>query len=620
MNGAANNGAANANDDVLEKGFQLAYFIVPDRPIAIQILGDAASKLAAQRTREQKRAYWRDKHLKRKVTRTIRQDADLLQWLIYFAAEKHEAQQEQNGQVTTEDMVIRYIKHLVQITTSMSSFYVNVGLQRLLHNYSTSETSGLYEWVTDLFPGGEEYRRVKGALMSRLQARFGGLLSTCPTERGELRFKPYSNQKELAELVGQCLSRFTPWSTTQACWVPVVSTASLWSPTQFLEAKLGKNNCDLIEAHRSHAFIHPSCFEGLIRQLAFFSPSQRLNIPQFFLSTNGEDQGESGSRGAPPSLTNQERQDITTRLETERKRRGQIVPATLRIVVDGVERVRLHLFQQNRSQCELPLDAKLIEIWSEDHEGDILLATHWIDHTDAHIPAAIKARVDFGAVQLVLKITPGSTSTLLVLERQAASPWIFWKTFFRLPRLQQRYALVTGLAVLLSLGVTAASYRVALIKQRATVIAINEELSREKAAHLALQQSMLNSDVESIHAYRLIDDNLRTRESQETPETVVTISPRIALISLELPVGSRAQNRYRARLQSLRRHETIMEQNYLKTASTQGQFFVTVLLPSSLLQADEYYVITLDEIREGGQLLDSRSFTFRAENKQSGLR
>ena len=122
----------NHTEDLLEKGFQLAYFIVRNRAEAIQILSNAMSKLGVQRSREKKRAYWRHKNLKRKITRIVRDDRDALQWLIYFESEQYEKQQEQAGVQTTRDMIVRYIKHLTQMTTAMSSFYVHVGLHRVL--------------------------------------------------------------------------------------------------------------------------------------------------------------------------------------------------------------------------------------------------------------------------------------------------------------------------------------------------------------------------------------------------------------------------------------------------------------------------------------------------------
>ena len=50
-------------------------------------------------------------------------------------------------------MVVRYIKHLVQITTGASSFHVNIGLNRLLRSYSTPEVQQFYELITERYPG-----------------------------------------------------------------------------------------------------------------------------------------------------------------------------------------------------------------------------------------------------------------------------------------------------------------------------------------------------------------------------------------------------------------------------------------------------------------------------------
>jgi hypothetical protein len=118
--------------------FQLAYFIFPDHATAIGILVRALDKLRIQSRREMKRLYWRDKHAERPLRRIARSDLDMLQWLIMLEAEKDERTQERAGNASLRNMAIRYIKHLVQITTPYSSFYVNVGLTRLLYNYSTA--------------------------------------------------------------------------------------------------------------------------------------------------------------------------------------------------------------------------------------------------------------------------------------------------------------------------------------------------------------------------------------------------------------------------------------------------------------------------------------------------
>src|SRR5215471_3380035 len=91
------------DSDLLGKAFQLAFFIIPDRTIALEILGTALTKLRVQRSREKKRVYWRDKYLKRKITRISRNEGDTLQWLIYFEAEDCEKRQERAGEQTTRD-------------------------------------------------------------------------------------------------------------------------------------------------------------------------------------------------------------------------------------------------------------------------------------------------------------------------------------------------------------------------------------------------------------------------------------------------------------------------------------------------------------------------------------
>jgi hypothetical protein len=102
-----------------------------------------------------KRLYWRDKHTERPIRRVARGDVDILQWLIMFEAEQDERAQERAGAVSGLGMTVRYIKHLVQITTALSSFYVNIGLTRILHNYSTSEAQRVYELLTSRYLGNE---------------------------------------------------------------------------------------------------------------------------------------------------------------------------------------------------------------------------------------------------------------------------------------------------------------------------------------------------------------------------------------------------------------------------------------------------------------------------------
>src|SRR5579863_4196969 len=178
-----------------EHAFQLAFFIIPDRATAFEVTGRAIEKLGSQRSRERRRIYWRGRNKKVRIRRISRPDEDTLQWLIYLESEAYEKKQEQCDDVTEIEMVIRYVKHLVQLTTGASSFYVNVGLNRLLRSYSTPEVQQIYEYTTEHYPASEEYRKVKGRLMNALIARFDRFLRVQTSEYRELRFEPHQDQK-----------------------------------------------------------------------------------------------------------------------------------------------------------------------------------------------------------------------------------------------------------------------------------------------------------------------------------------------------------------------------------------------------------------------------------------
>ena len=333
----------NDDQDVLEKGFKLAHFIMSDRSTALQILSDAISKLGLQRSRERKRAYWRYKNLQSRITRIIREDGDALQWLIYVESEKYEKGQEEERaeQLTTRDMIVRYIKHLVQATTARSCFYVNIGLQRLLRNYTTTETQQVYEWVTEHFAWTQEYRYAKGTLMNKLQARFDTLLKTYRTGQGEVKFEVLDEQQNWADLVTECLRKFLPWSAAKACWVPALLESENWTPKRWLEKLLGKKSLDKIETHYCHAFIDPVCFGMLVQHCGVDSPARRLAIPKFFFQDNNDDQGPLKNRRAEiPDLTARERQTLEVRLEQEAMRRQSVVPQNVMIVVEGKEYLR----------------------------------------------------------------------------------------------------------------------------------------------------------------------------------------------------------------------------------------------------------------------------------------
>lgn len=297
--------------DLLERGFQLAHLLLADRQKALSILSRALYKLDARHLQEKKRAYWRDKYLKRWITSITRNDADILQWLILFESDSDEKEDEACGEPSTRDMIVRYIKHLVRLTTPMSSFNVNVGVSRLLHNYTGVETQRMYELLTERYVGTDQYRRSKNLLREKLELRFGRFIRSVKTPRGELRFEPAEDQQGWSPLVRECLLAFTPWSTAGAC--SVLPSHDLHpEPTLrgVSETGCGKEEYDRIESNRCHVFIEPLCYSRLTAHLGFRPPDQALALPHFFLDGSVDREDKSQAPSPPAPLAPEERKTL----------------------------------------------------------------------------------------------------------------------------------------------------------------------------------------------------------------------------------------------------------------------------------------------------------------------
>ena len=98
---------------------------------------------------------------------------------------------------------------------------MTLGLCRLLYNYSTSDTSDIYNLVLqdpERIRDDYYYRSRKKRLMEAIKDRFGDLVRTQRGRHREERFLPQADSQKYASLVKECLTRFTPWRS--ACVLP----------------------------------------------------------------------------------------------------------------------------------------------------------------------------------------------------------------------------------------------------------------------------------------------------------------------------------------------------------------------------------------------------------------
>ncbi len=397
-----------AHEELLELAFQLAYFIHRDKAVALLIATAALEKLDAADSRQDKRRYYNPSGQRRKVSLP---ELLLLQRLVYAESEPHEKRKEQ----TTPNqamMVKHFIKHLVKITSRRNSFHVTLGLARLLHDYTATETAELYNLVRQdpaRLPEDGYYRSRKAVLMAELKDRFGQLLGVERLARGQERFQPQTDSRHFAQLVRECLHAFMPWQTR--CGVP-----ERFDPaTEELDALAFRGN-DPDEGHqaevnRYHAVLHPLCFARLVLALGYDAPETRLLIPQFLLASATQDDDGDGS-GTSASLSEEDRNSVRRYLSSQTGRRQASTAGLLQFVVDGELLGTLDPQQTSETRFAVSSSAEFIEIHTPDGTGDLLLAVQ---------PLALDAHGDLAEQQLEFELADGRGVRLSVTPTHDAN-------------------------------------------------------------------------------------------------------------------------------------------------------------------------------------------------------
>ena len=280
-------------------------------------------------------------------------------------------------------MTVRFIKYIVKATSRRNSFYVTLGVSRLLHKYSTNETMDLFslvvqdpERVRDDF----YYRSRKKRLMEECLERFGNLLRVIRGYRGEQRFEEVKNPGSLIELVIACLKQFTPWNTRCVVQEPPDPYATTIPGLCFEGDDPDEEH--VIEINRIHSIIHPDCFHRLTDSLSLGTPNESLSIPQFsFMSTPSDDDGCSSSvdRTKPPDLDTKDFQEVRSYLAERSTQRRQAQWGALAVKIDGRERARLDPALTGEVRLDAGNDTEMIEVYAE---NGVLLAAYLIQDPD----------------------------------------------------------------------------------------------------------------------------------------------------------------------------------------------------------------------------------------------
>ena len=381
-------------DELPNRAFQLAYFLHRERKTAVEIATRALNKLQLAATAQGKRLYYRltgRPDARKSRSKVSLGEPHLLQRLVYVESEQYERLKEAaaegpqtNGAIAARqsDLVVFFIKHLVRITTKRNSFYVTLGLSRLLYNYSTAETMDLYNLVIqdpERVHDDYYYRSRKGLLLKELKERFGELVEVAKGARGEQRWRAGTDSSRHAPLVHECLRWFTPWATP--CAVPETFDPLNDTIDQLTFQGRFPDEEHEVEVNRIHAALHPECFARLAAANRLERPEEKLELPHFFL-TDDADVNDDTSR-TPPNLAEDELRIINDLLAQEATRRKAASAGFLRVLVDGNQRAQIAAERSASTQFTVDDEAEVIEVFGQDQKGPLLLAVHLLNFNSA---------------------------------------------------------------------------------------------------------------------------------------------------------------------------------------------------------------------------------------------
>jgi hypothetical protein len=406
----------------LIRAFRLAYFIHRDKQRALLIAAAALSKLEVAAAAQDKRLYYTPagrlpsdgERSHRPRTKVAMSEFHLLQRLVYVESEAYEKREESvahDACIDEEDMIIRFIKHLVRITTRRNSFYVALGLARLLYQYTTNETAEIYDLViqdSERFKDDHYYRSRKRRLLQELSERFGNLIRIAKSKSGEERFESDDHSRARLPLVSSCLDQFTPWNTP----CPLPERPDLGAD-EILALRFDGEDPDQehpVEVRRMHALIHPTCYSRLVAALGFDSTDLKLAVPRFSLAkSNGGSAGRPGDRTKPPVLTDEEMTLVGAELADNARRRKASSARLLAIRVDGVQIATIDLNRETSASFNVDDNAELIEVLTRDSRGDLLLASHLLSFDEDSGPASTTLSIQLeGGQKVTFKISPAN--------------------------------------------------------------------------------------------------------------------------------------------------------------------------------------------------------------------
>jgi hypothetical protein len=412
--------------------FELAYCIHINKEIAFFVAEDALDELPLllgyqdknRRPSEYLSGFWKWGERTRPIRKTVRlTEQQMLQWLVYKQSEQWERQTERGNELylpTQEDMIVRYLEHLVFSTLRRGSFYVTLAVGQLLHQFDRRETRLFYDILTQ-----SDSSRMKDMgyigkqrleLLGRICQRFPRVIQTTKIPGGEKQFVMQPTTQSVISLVQECLRRFTPWETSCV----ITQGFDVTDIPEFYFSGTDGGDEDHIEMNRIHTLLDPDCFARFVAGLDsyvrilpvdnqdkgcnYHSANPLLSVPQFDTIS---DRPPRGDRFHPPPLTKEDYIRLQRTIESRTRRRKALSSPQLSVYVD---QLLLHSFetkQIKRSQFLIGPDVEVIEVRGRDAVGELPLAILLVE--DGRIAAGEAYKdsiVHTGGQKVEVQLTP----------------------------------------------------------------------------------------------------------------------------------------------------------------------------------------------------------------------
>jgi hypothetical protein len=334
-----------------------------------------------------------------------------------------------------------------------------------------------------------------------------------------------------------------------------------------------------------------------------------------------------------PHLTEAEVSSIRTTLAQLATRRRTISPDVLRVIVDRTQVSDLDLRRTSGLTFQIADGSELIEVWGREGTVECLLATFLVRYSqDGGISTANASIVLEGGQKLRFKVSPtrGSTderpgaTVTFDYCRPSKLTW-FWLAINSFvcshANVPQPVLLAIGLAgILLVWGSSTEVRKVRLLRQQETHL--TAELFHERAARSALDaelertRGLVNQSVTLRPANVLLGiPSPRGLPSIAGEPISVMIPVETAITNFQLLVGEDKHTSYRAILRLFRTNRELLTQSFLAARRTHAGRIVTWPVASSVLIADQVYLVSLEGMTTSGRFEEVDYFAFRAVKK-----